>query len=219
MEPQFKPFQQKNTIKPDKSKLKRILITTLIALTISAIILFIADIILLNSVNEQVRLIMRDGELVVSTNEQLEGFYSFIKIIFIINLVALILNIILLIIFSIYCPRKIQYTGNIETEEITNFNNIKLTKNNVYSLFNIKVKIFQDNFQKRYAICKIKIKPQFKHYNYFSNSITLKINNEYTQTIFLNSKGRGKCKFPIYTNRDNESYEVIDLKGSMIFQN
>lgn len=48
-----------------------------------------------------------------------------------------------------------------------------------------------------------------------SSAITILLNQQYEQTILLNSKGKGKYKFKIVSYK-NENYKVTDAKGSMI---
>lgn len=137
-----------------------------------------------------------------------------IGVIFFLALFGMITIILLLLIIQI--PRKVKYEDSIENEQIADYNNIILTKNNVYSLFNIKVTIYQGAVDKDKANCVIKVGPQLKNYLYMSSAITILVNQQYEQTILLNSKGKGKCKFKIVAYKNKENYKVIDAKGSMM---
>lgn len=135
-------------------------------------------------------------------------------LLFFLILFAIITIILFLLIIRI--PRKVQYDDSIENEPITDYNNINLTKNNVYSLFKIKVIIKQAVIDTAKVTCTIRVKPQLSNYLYMSSSITFIVNEEYEHTVLLNSKGEGKSKIQVELFKNKQNYKITKTNGSML---
>lgn len=210
IKPPKSPKEKKNT-EFKKNKVSKTLIWTLVISIGITVISYLTYLFLFLSILHK--------EL---PDEILERRIEISRIFFIVFFIFAVISLLLLIaviICSIKFTRKLQYIGNIDFEGVKDYNNIILTKNNVYSLFNINIKIGQTLLDKKSGICKIKINPQMNNYLYIASAITVVINNEYTQTIFLDAKGCGEYKFPIKIDKLNEHFEITEVKGSMLRQN
>lgn len=203
-------------IKPKKNRTLKILSIVLSILIVLALILSIlCNNFMTDLKNAKIESPIKKPSI---NNGAIVGYSISIFLLFLTLTVIIVITAVILYL-TIKKPRTIVYDGNIDFEEVSNYENIKLSNNNIYSLLDIKVKIYQAKSQNEYAICKIKIKPQLKNYIYMSSAITILVNNKYKKTIFLNHKGVGKTKFSILTSKYNEKFQIIETKGSMLLQN
>lgn len=161
-------------------------------------------------------------EIINNKKRHINGFIVFGIIIFSIFILGIIL-------LSIKYSQTIKCEDTITTEQISNFDNITLTKNNIHTLFDINGKVFQQFQFSKNTDYNIEVKPQLKNYQYISCSITIKLyfketfgsNNYYTETktCLLNINGIGVINNHISNidiDKNNCSYQIISVTGTMI---
>ena len=137
----------------------------------------------------------------------------------------IVIALLILIFSNIKNKTKILKKDTIQNEQINDFNNIKITKNNFYSLFTIKINKYQEHIKENCDI-KLKIKPQLKNYKYFNCSAEIEIfeDNTKIKTIncFLNINGKIKIKEKAQCSSFNKKkkfyFKIIKATGQIIKQ-